>query len=468
MAYTFTADPLAAISAASRAIGYAQRQRDDEEKWRRYAREDEERELKRAQVQNALQRDAENADLQRAQFAENARRFDYGVQNDAQDRGMRQAALQAQMQRAREGDAADIARQQINRLGNQDKFYADLIERQMMGEQQQLRDAAAADRQAAYAELQGNTSLYGKLLTDELSPHVTAGLQNGSLKYSDWQTAERNKLARSIDEARRDPHLTPAERARFMAQQQQRIYEIDNNPQTVPPDQRPVPLHELFMQETTEIPGLPGRYQRGFRDGRAVWVPVEKPKDQNAEQEQKLDIEARRDQRQEEADARRERREMINDLRDARIAYAKDFAAEEMRKLDLEEPQPTNPKFLTGPPQEGSTTPTTNYEAFNEAVKEWAAKRDAVMARRKQQIDALEASIEQENSAMNPAANISMPAPMSPIGGFPVDPRIMANEAMQAQQQAPIPVASPEDIKAMGLKPGTKIVLPDGRVGTVN
>lgn len=367
-------DPYGAIGAASRLIG---RGKAEEERERRRMAE-QELAMQAERLRAQIEQDAFQRAMSKAQFGEGQRRFDAGLQSDALARDDRQSALGAQLASRRESDMANLAGRQFSagaaRALQQDRLGAGLLEQQMEAEQEAERQAAMGRRQQDVAQMQADAQLRNKLLGSVPPDFVAQGLRDGSLRYSDSQRQEMQKIQESTK--KRDPRFNQAEWMAFEAQQAEAYRQVRDNPMEVPFDERPIPLPDMFEQETTEIPGLQGRWQRTMRGGVAKWESVEPPK--NPEQEMQFkEREFQIKEQQAQAQQEQKNREYDLKLRDQHNEFlVKQLEREwESAFSSLEAEMPDKADFTSEfQGAEGKTTKKLDQKGFDAATSAYRAR----------------------------------------------------------------------------------------------
>lgn len=453
MAFSIGFEPYGAIGTAANAIGFSQfveKQRQEEER-RRIA--ESELAMRAQEMRSKIEQDAFNRAMQQAELG-GRRRLGGG-------------------QRLQPGQSSRLLA--AGRSAQREQNAAVLLDRQMVldSEQQQARQEAEAEaaadrfkqasiteRQMMQGQMTADAQLRNKLIGQDLPEHVRIGLDQGMLRYSEQQKAEMAKIQDSLRAARQDRTLTPAELMAFQAQQQAAYQSIADSPLPVPEDERPVPLPEQFNRETTEIPGLPGRWQREVRNGVAKWTAVAMPEDPRLEQSELVAAEAediREDVKARRVEARQSHQFQANfQAKILEKTYEQQLAA-----LKTTQPERDEDKYKTGKTDDAGNQ-TINEAAFQADTAAWETKATALY----------DNYMEKLRAYGEMPAQIREPIPAQ----IPVTPGQMPTQSMPPEAAAPPQLTDPDGtVRAVvnseaeaiqyGLPDGTPIIDSNGRRG---
>lgn len=126
------------------------------------------------------------------------------------------------------------------------KVASEFIQGQAGMGQEALRQSGINQRSVYENDLKPLQDAYEQWATAKIPDEVAEALAAGRAEYSPKQLDERNKIIASISEAQGSNTLTPRQRYAFLAQQAQKLYEIDSRPMPTTADKWVIPPQEQF------------------------------------------------------------------------------------------------------------------------------------------------------------------------------------------------------------------------------
>lgn len=346
----------------------------------------------------------------------------------------------------------DRARQ-ADLLGDQQRLGAGLAEQGLAGRQRLieslLNDQAISERQQRQFDQQRQMAA------------LKEALQKGELAYTPEQKTEMERLRGELSKLSTDRTFTPEQREQAEALLRQQYDSIIANPMPVPPDQQPVPLDQQYEQDTItltdEETGIPIRKQRIVRNGVPTWQTtddsLEKLKARHKQMAAETAVQQAQLQYERQLEAKRQDQEETR--AQGQFTLYSGLAKEKKE----------NRIAALGPPPEIGDFPNTSEtakegdsqyskDAYNKALQEYQSKVASIFGEYEREVSALESRFV--------------------LGEEPPEESLSAQEMNGAPEVVEIDgvphvqVNQPEDIAALNLPTGTRIVLPDGRTGTVN
>jgi hypothetical protein len=235
----------------------------------------------------------------------------------------------------------------------------------------------------------------------------------------------------------------------------QTLGQIKNNPLEVPLDERPVPLDQMFEQETTvvtdQVTGKPARYQRSIRNGVPQWSAVDIPDDPTQDieiKQRQLQQQLKHNEQSQELAAKTQQENMMYKRHESEVRVTSARHEAEMRSLENRIPDKKN--FTS---KDANKLDVLDQAGFDAALKTYQQEVRDLTDRQLAEIRSLsrwhgkEASGSTSNGA--PAAIES--------GQIPYQTDENGTDR--------VVVASDEDAIRYGLPDGTPIIDPNGRTG---